>query len=120
MLHAGKPPVEYKRKEEKKDHGGEKDPITAKCTELCSKKHGGRSCAKICLANVYDRNHPQKKITTYVVMDDQSNCSLGKSNLFDQLNMQGVKASYTLKTCSGISVLDGRPTKDLVIELLDG
>ena len=53
-------------------------------------------------------------------MDDQSNCSLGKSNLFDQLNMQGVKASYTLKTCSGISGLDGRPTKDLVIESLDG
>ena len=34
--------------------------------------------------------------------------------------MYGVKASYTLKTCSAISVLDGRRTKDLVIESLDG
>ena len=88
--------------------------------EFCSNKHGGRSCAKICLADVYDRNHPQKKITTYVVVDGQSNCSLGKFDLSYQLNMQGVKASYTLKTCSGISVLDGRRTKDLVIESLDG
>ena len=119
-LHAGKPPVEYKPKEEEKDHGGEKDPITAKCAELCSNKLGGRSCAKICLANVYDRNYPQKMITTYVVVDDQSNCSLAKSDLFDQLNMHGVKASYTLKTCSGISVLDRRGTKDFVIVSLDG
>ena len=119
-LHVGKPPDENKSEQEDSDNGGENNSVTAKCTELCGNKRGGRSCAKICLARIYDRNQPNKRITTYVIVDDQSNCSLAKSELFDQLNIHGQKTSYTLKTCSGTSVLDGRRTKDLVIESLDG
>ena len=119
-LHAGKPPDQNMPEQKDEDHGGENESITAKCTELCGGTRGGRSCAKICLANIYDKNQPNKKIKTYVIVDDRSNCSLAKSELFDQLNIQGNKSSCSLKTCSGTSVLDGRCTKDLVIESLDG
>ena len=42
-------------------HDGE--PITrANCTELCGKSYGGRSCSKICLAQIYDESQPEKKV----------------------------------------------------------
>ena len=137
-MHAGKPPEQ--KKDEVKDsssennqsqggenkgkssppnHGGE-TTATAKCTELCGDKYGGRSCSKICLANVYLKSHPEGKIKTYVVIDDQSNCSLAKPKLFELLNIDGSKTSYTLKTCAGTSKLEGRCAENLVIESLDG
>ena len=94
-MHAGKPPEQ--KKDEVKDSSsennqsqggenkgknsppshGDETTATAKCTELCGDKYGGRSCSKICLASVYLKN-PEEKIRTYVVIDDQSNCSLAK------------------------------------------
>ena len=119
-LHAGKPHEEDDPKEENADQGGEHQEVTTKCTELCNVRLGGRSCANICLANVYAKSQPNKKIRAYVVLDDQSNCSLGKSQLFEQLSIHGERSSYTLRTCSGTAVLDGRCTKDLMIESSDG
>lgn len=115
-----KRPDEDTPKQDDIDQGGEDDRVTAKCTELCGEKRGGRSCAKICLANIYDRNQPDKKIKAYVIVDNQSNCSLAKSELFDQLGIHGEKTSCTLKTYSGTNVLDERRTKDLEVESSDG
>ena len=59
------------------DHGGENrsdddgeeereqappERITASCTQICAGKPGGRSCSKIYLANVFSKEHPEKKI----------------------------------------------------------
>ena len=130
IMHAGKPPepkesevkdpnVDNRQSRDPPSHGGENE-ATAKCTELCGNEHGGRSCSKICLANIYAKTRPEKKIKAYVVIDDQSNCTLAKPKLFDLLSIDGEATSYTLKTCAGKSKLEGRCTKNLVIESLDG
>ena len=79
----------------------------------------GKSCAKICLANVYAASEPQRKIKAYVVIDDQSNYSLARSELFDKLAINSVATAYTLKTCAGLKNTKGRRAEGLVIESLD-
>ena len=101
-------------------HLGEHSQVTTSCTEICGGRASGRSCAKICLANIYATDHPDKKVKAYVVIDDQSNCSLAKPRLFDQLNLQGDRLPYTLKTCAGTTQTEGRRAKGLVIESLNG
>ena len=94
--------------------------ITAKCTEVCGNSPGGKSCSKICLANVYLSGHPETKVKSYVVIDDQSNSSLAKSELFDRLNVHGQTTTYSLKTCAGVSQIRGRCSKHVIVESLDG
>ena len=55
----------------------------------------------------------------YVVIDDQSNCSLAKPKLFDLLKLKGATTLYTLRTCSGTSQVIGRRARNLIIESLD-
>ncbi|XP_078367158.1 uncharacterized protein LOC144651138 [Oculina patagonica] len=95
--------------------------VTNRCTEVCSQITGraGRSCAKICLANVYAESAPEKKIRAYVIIDDQSNYSLCRGKLFDLLNIKGSTTPYTLKTCSGVKETKGRRGQGLIIESID-
>ena len=95
--------------------------VTNRCTEVCSQTTGGagRSCAKICLANVYAESAPEKKIRAYVIIDDQSNYSLCRGKLFDLLNIEGSTTPYTLKTCSRVKETKGRRGQGLVIESID-
>ena len=95
--------------------------VTNRCTEVCGQNTVGigRSCAKICLADVYDPSAPHVTIRTYVIIDDQSNHSLARAKLFDKLNIKGSATSYTLKTCSGVKQTLGRRAHGLVIEFLD-
>ena len=77
--------VKKKQTREPKDalqQGGEPAKVTANCTELCGNAVGGKSCSKICPAYVYKNGHPKDKVKVYVVIDDQSNCSLAKPKLF--------------------------------------
>ena len=69
---------------------------------------------------MYVDGAPETKITTYVVVDDQSNCSLGKSQLVDRLDPYSETFSYTLRTCAGTTQMEGRRAKGLVIEPLEG
>ena len=50
--------------------------MLTKGTEICGQKFGGKSCAKIMLAEIFHKhsNHPPLKL--YVILDDQSNRSL--------------------------------------------
>ena len=36
--------------------------ITSNCAEVCGSASRGKSCSKICLANVYERGHPETKV----------------------------------------------------------
>jgi hypothetical protein len=96
------------------------EEITTKCTEICGNSPGGKSCSKICLANIYVNGHPETKVKAYVVIDDQSNSSLAKSELLDRLNVHGQATSYSLRTCAGTTQIRGRCSKDLVVESVDG
>ena len=95
--------------------------MTNRCTEVCGQNTVGigRSCAKICLADVYDPSAPHVTIRTYVIIDDQNNHSLARAKLFDKLNIKGSATSYTLKTCSGVKHTLGRRAHGLVIKSLD-
>ena len=95
--------------------------VTNKCTEICGQNSGGagRSCVKICLANVYAENKLDKKVKAYALIDEQSNYSLARAKLFEKLNIEGKTTAYTLKTCSGVKETKGRLAQGLVIESLD-
>ena len=93
-LHAGPPSITTTAKqrsapEDTYQHGEEPTNVTATCTEVCGNMVGGKLCSKICLANIHVNGHRETKIRAYVVIDDQSNCSLAKPKLFDLLELDG-------------------------------
>ena len=53
-----------------------------------------------------------------MVIDDQSNSSLAKPELFDRLNINGKTTTYSLKTCAGTSQIEGRSSHGKVNHLL--
>ncbi|KAK3742103.1 hypothetical protein QZH41_020261, partial [Actinostola sp. cb2023] len=62
---------------------------------------------------------PDKKIRAYITIDDQSNYSLARAKLFEQLSIEGTATAYTLRTCSGVKQTKGRLASGLMIESLD-
>lgn len=77
--------------------GEEPSNITACCTEVCGNTARGRLCWKICPAFIYVNGQPENKIKPYVVIDEQSNCSLAKSKLLNILDLEGEATPYMLK-----------------------
>ena len=121
-LHAGPPgkqPPEEVALKDAHQYGGE-PAVTSSCTEVCGNTMAGKSCAKICLVNIYPSSQPENKVKAYVVIDDQSNCSLAKPKLFDLLSLGGKATPYMLKTCSGTSQAMGGRTHNLIVESFDG
>lgn len=93
-------------------HGGEKQElketaVVSSCTEVCGEGFSGKSCSKICLVNVYPANDPSKRQRMYVMLDDQSNISLARSEFFDMFKVNGKAEPYTLQTCSGVGLTSG-------------
>ncbi|XP_062587040.1 uncharacterized protein LOC134248654 [Saccostrea cucullata] len=107
--------------------GGERrqDPETKatvnnKCAQICGGIQGGKSCSKTILVNVYPQGEPNNFVKTYALIDDQSNCSLAKSELFEMLNINSETKDYQLQTCSGVKTMTSRIAKNLVVTSLDG
>lgn len=123
-LHPGPAPWSTEAQAMEQEHGGEHDSsspeVISKCTEICDKAHELRSCSKITLVNVYPANHPDKACKMYVVLDDQSNRSLAKSDFFELFGISVAPSTYTLKTCAGISEAAGRKAQNFVVASLDG
>ena len=94
--------------------------VTPKCTRVCGQGREGRSCAKICLAKAYLQEKPERVVTTYVIIDDQSDGSLINENLLDSLEVKLEKSRYAVKTVSGLQEVHGRKLSGLIIESLDG
>lgn len=123
-LHPGPPPW-VKEMHPTTEHGGEPDSahqpkVSNQCTQICGRDLTDRSCSKILLAKVYPEEHRDKVLTIYVILDEQSNRSLARSDFFDAFHMQSPTSSYTLKTCSGVSERTGRTASGFYIESLDG
>jgi hypothetical protein len=109
------------------EYGGERTTpksvstdVSSNCTEVCGDSLSSKSCAKICLVKVYPPGKPELAKHVYVILDDQSNRSLAKTELFDLLGIEGHTSAYTLRTCSGQTNTTGRRARDLVVESLDG
>ena len=117
-----------KEKSDQSVHGGEeegsKKTVTSKCTQVCGNKQHveGKSCAKLVLVNIYQSSgtKPEHMLKTYAILDEQSNRSLAKPELFSKLNIKSEQFEYTLKTCSDTVVRCGRRAQGCIVESLDG
>lgn len=123
-LHPG-PPPNTKESSRTSEHGGEEEPsppseATTRCTQVCGGDFSDRSCAKICLVKVYPAGCQAQALKIYVILDEQSNRSLARSEFFDIFNVQGPSSPYTLRTCSGVLETAGRRASGYYIESLDG
>lgn len=55
----------------------------------------------------------------YAILDEQSNCSLVRSEFFDVFKISGCSYSYTLKTCAGCTETAGRRASGYTVEPVD-
>ena len=62
------------------------DLVSTKCTEVCG-EFNGKSCAKILPVKVYPQGRCNSAIIIYAILDDQSNRTLSKAELFDELRV---------------------------------
>lgn len=92
-LHPG--PAPWDIRDSSSEHGGEgvgeapQSAVTSRCTEVCDRGKEPRSCSKICLGRVYPNAHQDKAIKVYVILDDQSNKSLARSEFFNLFQIKG-------------------------------
>lgn len=125
-LHVNKATSDIPSKAPTKDDGGEPSEKTAmtsanmKCAQICGKKFQGRSCSKTLLAKVYPRDNPDKALTVYVILDDQSNVSLAKSSFFELFDNHSDDIPYNLSSCAGHIRTSGRRARGYVVESMDG
>ncbi|XP_077385858.1 uncharacterized protein LOC144023832 [Festucalex cinctus] len=126
-LHPGAPPWKPAPPKPSSEHGGEEKnedtpelSVNSLCTEVCGDNLTGKSCSKICLVKVYPAKNPESAVTMYAMLDDQSNRSLARSELFDLFNIQGTTSQYSLKTCAGMKESSGRRAYGLQIEASKG
>ncbi|XP_056002772.1 uncharacterized protein LOC125674273 [Ostrea edulis] len=89
------------------------------CTEICGRNVDGKSCAKILPVYVTNKNIPQTQIKAYVILDEQSNKTLARSELFDSFGVNSVLMEYILRSCSGKSQMFGRKSGGFIIQSVD-
>lgn len=70
------------------------DAVSSRCTEVCGKDLFGKLCTKICLAKIFPNGQREKAIKIYVIIDDQSNRSFVRSDIF---NLFDIKADLLTK-----------------------
>lgn len=93
-----------------------KTEVSNTCTDLCGTTFSGQSCANVLPVCVY----PSGNIKVYTFIDEQSNRTLARSQLFDFFDIQCESESHKLLACSGQSTCNGRRVNRLEVEALDG
>lgn len=58
---------------------------------------------KIALAKVFPSDHSQAAVTVYVLLDDQSNHTLARSDLLNKLGVTSDPVLYRPKSCAGVT-----------------
>ncbi|XP_046585211.1 uncharacterized protein LOC124292203 [Haliotis rubra] len=103
------------------ENGGEKqkDQVISKCSQICGKTFGGKSCSKTVLVRVYHKDKPELSVKVYAILDDQSNVTLARPELFDLLKVDTDDIQYTISSCTGTSDTYGRRASNLVVESFD-
>lgn len=61
------------------------EEVTLVCTMLVGRADASKSFAKTVLVKVYPRENPEKAISVYTIIDEQSNRSLARSASLDFL-----------------------------------
>lgn len=94
--------------------------ITSRCTEICGKGSSLRSCSKVCLVKVFPKDKPECSVKMYVVLDDQSNCSLARPEFFELFGIKGSLLTYNMRTCAGSTEMIGRKASGFQIQPVNG
>lgn len=81
-------------------HGGEDNNkrtvnIVNKCTDVCGSHIEGKSCAKILPINVTHIDYPSTSLKAYMILDEQSNRTLVRSELLDYFDRHSTPKEYT-------------------------
>lgn len=95
--------------------------VRTSCTQVCG--HGrfrGKSCAKTVLVNKYPEHNPERNLKAYILINDQSNRLIARSEFFDYFGENTQEIEYMLSSCPGHISTIGRQTSWYVIESLDG
>lgn len=125
-MHVSAPPQVSARPASPANNGGEEEQtvastaVSSQCTQVCGPGQTGRSCSKICLVRVYQQGQREKAISMYVILDDQSNRSLVRSDFFKLFKIKSPWFPYRLKTCAGPLETSGRKAEGFQIESLNG
>lgn len=107
--------------ESQRQNGGEGANILSKCTAVCGEQFTGRSCAKAVLVDVYPKGTPSQRLRIYALIDDQSNTTLARSELFDFMNVPHSQTHFfTLTSCAGRIQTSGRRISGLMVATTDG
>ena len=85
------------------------------CTSVCQNVSGGKSCSKICKFRVQNDENMESAIV-YAIIDDQSNATLAKPELFDALGIVSGADRYTMQTCAGEKEIMGRNSNLLSVK----
>ena len=93
--------------------------VNSKCTQICQNAFGGKSCAKIVLVNVWHALSDKPPVRVYAIIDEQSNCSLARKELFDMFDLNTEQEHYSLTSCSGKVSMSCRRDQDFIVESLD-
>ena len=72
------------------------------------------------MVKVYQNSRPDQFHKTYAILDEQSNQSLARPELFSKLKINSEEFESTLHTCSDTVVMCGRRAVDYATENLDG
>lgn len=72
-----------------------------------------------CLVLVYPKGYKDRAVKAYVILDDQSNCSLAKPEFFELFDIKSEPFSCNLRTCSGVVETWGKTAEGFHIESLD-
>ncbi|KAJ8353347.1 hypothetical protein SKAU_G00209140 [Synaphobranchus kaupii] len=94
--------------------------VTSRCTKVCGKGSPAQSCSKVCLAQVFPKGQPERSVKVYVILDDQSNCSLARSEFFQLFGIKGSLSPYLMRTCAGTTEMTGRKAVGFQIKALNG
>ncbi|XP_068506561.1 uncharacterized protein [Syngnathus scovelli] len=94
--------------------------VTSRCTKVCGKGNLPRSCSKVCLVRVFPREQPDRSVKMYVILDDQSNRSLARSEFFHLFKVESSLSPYLMKTCAGTTEMIGRKAAGFQVEAVNG
>ncbi|CAC5412860.1 unnamed protein product [Mytilus coruscus] len=83
--------------EEKNNHNIPEQDAVIKCTQICKQQFSGKSCAKIVQVKIHRSDCPNKTITSYAILDDQSN-----KTLVNVLDITGDALEYRLTSRAGV------------------
>ncbi|KAK0139185.1 hypothetical protein N1851_024265 [Merluccius polli] len=94
--------------------------VTSRCTEVCGEGLPARSCAKICLVQVFPQGQKERSVKMYAILDDQSNRSLARAEFFQHFGIQGNASPYLMRTCAGTVEMTGRKAVGFQVQAING